>query len=166
MAGIKVPIGIGRAITGGARTGASRARGGADAVSQFGGAARVNRGADAVSQFGGAARVVRGADAVSSPMPRYRSAAMPVRSSYRSAPIPVRSSYRSAPIPVRGTNYRPVSITPPPSPNKTSPGFFAQHGKKVAAGVAVGALGMGVMTSRTGKGVDSQTGLPRGMYNY
>jgi len=155
MAGIKVPIGIGRAITGGARTGASRARGGADAVSQFGGAARVTGGANAVSQFSGAARVVRGADAVSSPMPRYRSAAMPVR-----------SSYRSAPIPVRGTNYRPVSITPPPSPNKTSPGFFAQHGKKVAAGVAVGALGMGVMTSRTGKGVDAQTGLPRGMYNY
>ena len=58
------------------------------------------------------------------------------------------------------------AVPPPPNPSKTSPGFFARHGKQVAAGVAVGALGMGVMTSRTGKGVDAQTGLPRGMYNY
>jgi len=58
------------------------------------------------------------------------------------------------------------AVPPPPNPSKTSPGFFARHGKQVAAGVAVGALGMGAMSSRTGQGVDAQTGLPRGMYNY
>jgi hypothetical protein len=59
-----------------------------------------------------------------------------------------------------------AAVSPPPTPSKSSPGFFAQHGKKVAAGVAVGALGVGAMSSRTGKAVDSQTGLPRGIYGY
>lgn len=59
-----------------------------------------------------------------------------------------------------------AAVSPPPTPSKSSPGFFAQHGKKVAAGVAAGALGVGYMSSRTGKAVDSQTGLPRGIYNY
>jgi hypothetical protein len=72
--------------------------------------------------------------------------------------------YRPKPI-VSGGGARRY-VPPAPNPKKTSPGFFAQHGKKVAAGVAIGALGAGVMTSRTGKGVDAQTGLPRGNYNY
>jgi hypothetical protein len=58
------------------------------------------------------------------------------------------------------------TVPPPPNPGKTSPGFFAQHGKKVAAAIAVGGIGVGAMNSRTGRGVDKTTGLPRGMYNY
>jgi hypothetical protein len=87
---------------------------------------------------------------------------------YRGGPPAVRPKR----IPVSGTSYQPVKMgatrgrAVPTVSSKASPGFFAQHGKKVAAGVAVGALGVGAMSSRTGKGVDAQTGLPRGNYNY
>lgn len=56
----------------------------------------------------------------------------------------------------------PRSVVPPPP---KAPGLFANHGKKIAAGLAVGAMGGAVM-SRTGKAVDPQTGLPKGIYNY
>jgi hypothetical protein len=62
--------------------------------------------------------------------------------------------------PIPGTQNVPVAATNPPK----GPGFFAQHGKKVAAAVAVGAVGFGAMNNRSGKGVDPQTGLPRGIY--
>lgn len=64
----------------------------------------------------------------------------------------------------------PVTMSPPkvmhgpfPNPPK-APGLFAKHGKKVAAAVAAGTLGGAIMTRR-GKAVDSQTGLPTGIYN-
>lgn len=56
----------------------------------------------------------------------------------------------------------PRSPLPPPS----TPKLFAGHGKKIAAAVAIGALGYGMISNKTGKAVDKQTGLPRGMYNY
>ncbi len=57
--------------------------------------------------------------------------------------------------------YRPVAAPPPPK----TPSLFAGRGKMVAAAVAAG-VGYGVMRSNTGRAVDKQTGLPRGMYNY
>ena len=68
--------------------------------------------------------------------------------------------FRPKPPAPRGPALLPSVATPPPK----EPGFFAQHGKKVAAAVAVGALGFGAMNNRSGKAVDPQTGLPRGIY--
>ena len=82
----------------------------------------------------------------------------------RRGPGTAMEPYRPKPMASGGGATR--HVPPPPNPSKTSRGFFARHGKQVAAGVAIGALGMGAMNSRTGKGVDAQTGLPRGMYNY
>lgn len=146
-----------------AHGGAARVARGAEAVTAHGQAARVVRGAEAVSAHGGAARVARGAEAVSGGASRPAS----VRPRYRSRNIPVRAKYRSANIPVRATNFTPVTmgatrVAPPPK----APGFFAQHGKKVAAGIAAGAIGFGMMNNRSGKAVDPQSGLPRGTYGY
>jgi hypothetical protein len=86
------------------------------------------------------------------PTPTYGPAIPMGRVPYQSKKIPVTARYRSQPIP--------IAATPPPK----QPGFFAQHGKKVAAAVAVGAVGFGAMNNRSGKAVDPQTGLPRGIY--
>jgi len=100
----------------------------------------------------GARGLPSGARAIGPP-PRMHGPGIPMgRAPYKSKPIPVTARYRSQPIPIAAT-------TPP-----KEPGFFAQHGKKVAAAVAVGAVGFGAMNNRSGKGVDPQTGLPRGIY--
>jgi hypothetical protein len=56
----------------------------------------------------------------------------------------------------------PVAVTPP---SKT-PSLFAGKGKMAAAAVVAAGVGYGTMRNRTGRAVDKQTGLPRGMYNY
>jgi hypothetical protein len=89
-----------------------------------------------------------GARAIDPPRPAIPMGRVP----YKSEKIPVTARYRSQRIPIAAT-------TPP-----KQPGFFAQHGKKVAAAVAVGAVGFGAMNNRSGKAVDPQTGLPRGIY--
>jgi hypothetical protein len=55
-----------------------------------------------------------------------------------------------------------ATVAPPPK----NPAFFAQHGKKVAAGVVAGGVIGGYAKNRTGKAVDPSTGLPRGVYGY
>ena len=55
-----------------------------------------------------------------------------------------------------------VSVTPPPK----APSLFAGRGKMAAAAVVAAGVGYGAMRNRTGRAVDKQTGLPRGMYNY
>lgn len=56
----------------------------------------------------------------------------------------------------------PVAMPPPPK----APSLFAGRGKMAAAAVVAGGIGYGTMRNRTGRAVDKQTGLPRGMYNY
>ncbi len=121
----------------------------------------------------------------------YRSVPMPkapaARTGYHGVPVPrtrtagastgYRTGYagntgprRATPIKGASQGYRtgnagtsgPRAVVPPPP---KAPGLFANHGKKIAAGLAVGAMG-GAMMSRTGKAVDPQTGLPKGIYNY
>ena len=60
--------------------------------------------------------------------------------------------------------YRPTPVVTPPPPK--TPSLFAGKGKMVAAAVAAGAIGYGAMRSNTGRAVDKQTGLPKGIYNY
>jgi len=106
--------------------------------------------------------------------PKSAAKAKPIMSAATKPRVP----YRSASIPVNGRT--PITMGPtrtgatspfypgrprPPGPPPKAPGLFANHGKKIAAGLAVGAMG-GAMMSRTGKAVDPQTGLPKGMYNY
>jgi len=134
----------GAAVTGTGQ--AVRVAQGASAVTGTGQAARVAQGASAVAGTGQAARVARGGAALSGGGP-VRS--MPPRGRAFSPGKPSFSSFR------------PGMHRPPPK----APGLFANHGKKIAAGLAAGAMG-GAIMSRTGKAVDSQTGLPKGIYNY
>lgn len=55
-----------------------------------------------------------------------------------------------------------MALPPPPK----APSLFAGRGKMAAAAVVAGGIGYGAMRNRTGRAVDKQTGLPRGMYNY
>lgn len=94
---------------------------------------------------------------------------------YHGAPMPAKTpvvpgaspGYRTGTAGNSGpARSRVAGAPPPPSPNKTSPGFFAQHGKKVAAGVVGGGVIGGYVKNRTGKAVDPTTGLPKGVYGY
>jgi hypothetical protein len=77
-------------------------------------------------------------------------------------PKGTRRTINTDPKAYRMPKTKPVVAPPPPK----TPSLFAGRGKMVAAGVAAGAIGYGAMRSNTGRAVDKQTGLPRGMYNY
>ena len=106
----------------------------------------------------------RGAGRSPMPVGRARGTAAPSRNLpdiYRGGvPATIPRARVPATIPKGGV---PARMAPPP---KGSAKLFAGHGKKVAAAVAIGALGYGMIKGNTGRAVDKQTGLPRGMYGY